>query len=723
MYLFIFSQLHAQSVGIGNSSPDASAQLDVSATNKGLLIPRMSSAAITSITNPAKGLMVYDTAKNQLMVNMGTSSVPNWQTIVFNSGWSLAGNSGINPSTQFVGTTDFKPLNFRTNNRKAGTLDDSLHNVFFGVNTGFNTAPSSAFDGRYNTFIGDSAGVLNTTGFSNTFVGRSAGYSNTTSGANSFFGYQAGQSNTTGSANALFGYNSGRINTIGAANSFYGYFSGEGNSTGSENSYFGTSAGRGDIINGSSGSRNAAFGRLAGQFITSGASNSFFGAYSGNQNNTGIENTFAGDSAGYNNTSGLQNSFFGKDAGLNSSTASANSFFGVHAGMSNTTGQPNAFFGYNSGRLNTSGSVNSFYGYFSGEGNSTGNENSYFGGSAGRGDIINGSSGSRNAAFGRMAGQFMTSANNNSFFGAFSGNQSTTGSDNTFIGDSSGYNNLSGQQNVFVGRASGLFNTTGTQNTLLGYSSSVSASSLTNATAIGSKSFVGASNSLVLGSINGVNGAVADTKVGIGTTAPANKLHIVLNDQGAAPAGLLVENIGSPGIGEATIALKNIDTGDSTWMMGLNETKHLSFAFGTQLVGGTTKMFLNTNGNIGIGTVSPSEKLDVAGNIRTSGDVLRSQTGSSNVAPICFGAVSSGGSIDSGTGNFSVTHSSGTGIYTIGITGESYSFITYNTIVTPVGLSAILTSTFSSSGNLVIRLFNTSGTLIDADFCFVVYKP
>jgi len=34
------------------------------------------------------------------------------------------------------------------------------------------------------------------------------------------------------------------------------------------------------------------------------------------------------------------------------------------------------------------------------------------------------------------------------------------------------------------------------------------------------------SNSLVLGSINGVNSATADTKVGIGTTAPASSLHV-----------------------------------------------------------------------------------------------------------------------------------------------------------------------------------------------------
>lgn len=47
-----------------------------------------------------------------------------------------------------------------------------------------------------------------------------------------------------------------------------------------------------------------------------------------------------------------------------------------------------------------------------------------------------------------------------------------------------------------------------------------------NATAIGFRAKVTQSNSLVLGSINGVNGAVTDTNVGVGTTAPADRLHV-----------------------------------------------------------------------------------------------------------------------------------------------------------------------------------------------------
>jgi hypothetical protein len=49
---------HAQ-VGVGTITPDASAQLDVSATNKGVLIPRMSRAGPDLIT----GYRAFDFSK------------------------------------------------------------------------------------------------------------------------------------------------------------------------------------------------------------------------------------------------------------------------------------------------------------------------------------------------------------------------------------------------------------------------------------------------------------------------------------------------------------------------------------------------------------------------------------------------------------------------------------------------------------------------------------
>jgi hypothetical protein len=62
--LLLGSLLWAQSVGIGTSSPDASARLEVSSTNQGVLIPRVSLTSVTDATtipNPATSLLVYNT--------------------------------------------------------------------------------------------------------------------------------------------------------------------------------------------------------------------------------------------------------------------------------------------------------------------------------------------------------------------------------------------------------------------------------------------------------------------------------------------------------------------------------------------------------------------------------------------------------------------------------------------------------------------------------------
>ena len=55
--------VHAQ-VGIGTNSPEASSALDISSTEKGLLIPRMTTAQRTAIANPANSLLVFDTETN-----------------------------------------------------------------------------------------------------------------------------------------------------------------------------------------------------------------------------------------------------------------------------------------------------------------------------------------------------------------------------------------------------------------------------------------------------------------------------------------------------------------------------------------------------------------------------------------------------------------------------------------------------------------------------------
>ncbi len=124
--------LFSQSVGIGIVNPNVSAELDISNTAKGMLIPRMSTAAISSINNPAKGLMVFDSVKNLLMINMGTPPAGNWQALIFTNGWKLAGNSGTNPAVNFIGTGDDRPLRLGVNNMPSGQIDSISNLSFFG---------------------------------------------------------------------------------------------------------------------------------------------------------------------------------------------------------------------------------------------------------------------------------------------------------------------------------------------------------------------------------------------------------------------------------------------------------------------------------------------------------------------------------------------------------------------------------------------------------------
>ena len=55
----------AQSVGIGTTTPDPKAALDVSATDKGLLVPRLTAAQRTAISSPPVGLLVFQTDGTQ----------------------------------------------------------------------------------------------------------------------------------------------------------------------------------------------------------------------------------------------------------------------------------------------------------------------------------------------------------------------------------------------------------------------------------------------------------------------------------------------------------------------------------------------------------------------------------------------------------------------------------------------------------------------------------
>ena len=53
--------IHAQGVGVGTPTPDASSALDVKSTTQGLLLPRMRGDQRAAIANPAQGLLAFQT--------------------------------------------------------------------------------------------------------------------------------------------------------------------------------------------------------------------------------------------------------------------------------------------------------------------------------------------------------------------------------------------------------------------------------------------------------------------------------------------------------------------------------------------------------------------------------------------------------------------------------------------------------------------------------------
>ena len=120
-------KLNEQNVCIGTSTPNASAQLDVNSTDKGMLIPRMSTAEINAISSPASGLMVYNTTDSTIYIKRDT-------------GWVAITIASPGNSTQQWNNSNGNIYNVNTNNVGIGTNSPTLGRlVVQGVASGGNT--------------------------------------------------------------------------------------------------------------------------------------------------------------------------------------------------------------------------------------------------------------------------------------------------------------------------------------------------------------------------------------------------------------------------------------------------------------------------------------------------------------------------------------------------------------------------------------------------------
>ena len=221
--------------------------------------------------------------------------------------WKLGGNTGINDSTKFIGTTDKKALNFRVNGRRSGFIDSTSTNTIFGYGALQNV----------------------TSGLTNTVVGYEALKANTTGGANTAIGYRALLSNTTGSSNFAAGREALRSNTTGNSN------------TGSGNVAIGTSAGGSNTTG-----AITAIGFEALTANTTGLNNTAIGLISLWSNTTSSNNTAIGAQALYYST-GQGNTAVGSKALIGNTTGQYNTGIGVNTLFGSTTTQGNTAIGNN----------------------------------------------------------------------------------------------------------------------------------------------------------------------------------------------------------------------------------------------------------------------------------------------------------------------------------------------------------------------------------------
>jgi hypothetical protein len=110
--------------GFGTSTPAPSAVVDMTATNKGVLFPRVALTATTvaaPVTSPATNLVVFNTATAGdvtpgLYYWTGTA----WKRQIAKGDtgidWNFTGNAGTTVGTHVLGTTDAQDLVFKTSN-------------------------------------------------------------------------------------------------------------------------------------------------------------------------------------------------------------------------------------------------------------------------------------------------------------------------------------------------------------------------------------------------------------------------------------------------------------------------------------------------------------------------------------------------------------------------------------------------------------------------------
>lgn len=369
--------------------------------------------------------------------------------------------------------------------------------------------------------------------------------------------------------------------------------------TGTDNIAIGSSS----LFSNTTGGYNTAVGRSSLMFNISGDSNTGLGYYALRLNTTGGNNTAVGNQALRGNTTGNGNTAVGDRSLLSSSTGYQNTAIGESALNSNTTGYQNTGLGRMAMVLNTTGNLNTGVGYGGLYSNISGLGNTGIG---------------QMALYGNRTGSYNTVLGSEAGYGAFNNNMSN----NTFVGYRAGYNIRSnGNNNVLIGYQAADNLTTGAKNIVIGHDIDITTITGSNQLNIGNIIFgtgVSGTGTTIAGSIgiattSPISGAVFDVNgntifsgtdryLNFGTTSGTTGYGIRDN------AGVLeVKNSGGVWAGLGGWGLTgNTGTNSSTNFLGTTDAQALVLR-----TNNTEKLRILTDGNVGIGTSTPTAKLGI----------------------------------------------------------------------------------------------------------------
>ena len=582
-------------------------------------------------------------------------------SIVLNASGSALTSYGqgfyVTPIAQYTtSSATLTLLAYGTDNQVVQHGSLNLNNTFIGYQVGNTTSPGNTFLGAYagqtagnvyNTCIGTQAGQYNNGAYMNTFVGYQAGqYNNSTNTAygntNVFIGYQAGQFNQN-NYNTFIGTQAGQFNNSGAYNTFLGHTAGLNNITGNYNTFVGYNAG----YNHRTGVNNTLFGYNAGLSTTTGSSNTFIGTSAGQSNTTGGGNICIGQSAGQyptTLTTGSNNIYIGFDT-AGSASGNSNEIVigqGATGNGTNTITLGNSSNGKtiltgNVGIGTTNPSsllhVNGTTTFGNGNGTSNSNTNAGIITAPDSGGQAYGSTSTNNygTSLNIYGGRLTTGVWNNSNYG---GDIVLAGGDMVDIGNNGtvGGSYVGGNAVIRSGRVA--------VNNVAGNTQTVIPGSIFFQIGSGSRN-----TSSSLGDYNTAMTINSSGNVGIGTATPLSNIDpagIGLDIQGStASDGKTILRILNPASQYGRCQFHIIgryEGGNDAWTRLTPRTAilfgyqtvlnsaitytntiqsfagHLGF-FSSGYSDGLPAMTINSSGNVGIGTVSPSSKLDVVGAI------------------------------------------------------------------------------------------------------------